>query len=75
MPIKKEDYQMEYGIPHIIYEQVRLNHCEEAVKRFKSFMYGQTVMIRPDGVPGIYAWDYERWFNQGMKDHQGLDWD
>jgi hypothetical protein len=73
--IKPEDYKIEYGIPHVTDEQVSLAHTEAELKRFRKFMYCQTMIVRPDGIPGIYAWDYERWLATNMDDKQGLDWD
>ena len=73
--IPKTKYQVESNIPHITYDQIVLYHSGQEVKNFKKFMYGQTMMIRKDGVPGIYVCDYERWLQGGMDAKQGLGWD
>jgi hypothetical protein len=73
--IKKEDYKWEYNIPHVTDEQVLSAHSDAEAESFRKFMYGQTYMIRSDGVPGIYAWDYERWLFHHMKPEQSYDWD
>jgi len=54
---------------------IKKYHTEDEVAKFCSFMTGQTCPILPNGEPGVYRWDYERWLEQGMKSKQGSDWD
>jgi len=72
--IKPEDYIRTPYDDHVMHtvtsEMVKEAHTEEEYDNFSKFMNGQTQC-----GAGIYAWDYERWIHEGMRNQQGSNWD
>ena len=74
--IPADEFVVESNVACVTNGLIKQYHSEEEVFSFEKWFVGQTGMILKDGSLGIYAWDYERWLEQGKETAQrATDWD
>lgn len=66
----------ENGTPFAVrMEDIKATHTAKELRRFNSWLFGQTCPVLEDGSGGVYVWDYFRWLDGGCPSAQGVDWD
>lgn len=74
--IPTSEYIESHGYMVVTAQLIELHHTLAEVETFNAWFTGQTGIIMEDGTLGIYAYDYERWLEQGQQDRQcSHDWD